>query len=120
MKVINEDIWKKFTLLVIEKYGYRKKNQVIETLIKEFIEEHEWPITYNAIWAFEEDISELKRNFKEHVLKAPSESDSKRTRKQEQFTSTSKTRRHSLRKEKQEIILKTKNPMGNKEPRKLA
>lgn len=67
---IDEDIWKKFTLLVIEKYGYRKKNQVIETLIKEFIEEHEWPITYNAIWAFEEDISELKRNFKEHVLKA--------------------------------------------------
>jgi len=67
---IDEDVWKKFTLIVIEKYGYRKKNQVIERLIKEFIREHEWPKTYDAIWAFEEDIKELKRSFKESVLMA--------------------------------------------------
>jgi len=67
---IDEDVWKKFTLIVIEKYGYRKKNQVIEQLIKEFIREHEWPRTYDAIWAFEEDIKELKKNFKEHILMA--------------------------------------------------
>jgi len=67
---IDEDLWKRFTFIVIEKYGYRKKNQVIEQLIKEFIREHEWPKTYNAIWAFEEDIKELKKSFKERVLMA--------------------------------------------------
>ena len=66
---IDEDVWKKFTLIVIEN-GYWKKNQVIEQLIKEFIKEHEWPKTYDAIWAFEEDIKELKKSFKEHVLMA--------------------------------------------------
>lgn len=67
---IDEDIWKRFSLIVTEKYGYRKKNQVIEQLIKEFIKEHEWPKTYDAIWAFEEDIKELKKSFKEHILMA--------------------------------------------------
>ncbi len=67
---IDEDTWKKFTLIVIEKYGYRKKNQVIEQLIKEFIREHEWPMTFDAIWAFEEDMKELRGSFKERVLMA--------------------------------------------------
>ncbi len=58
---IDEEVWKRFTVLVIENYGYRKKNQIIENLIKEFIEEHEWPQTYEAIWASEEEIIELKR-----------------------------------------------------------
>ena len=67
---IDEDLWKKFTLIVIEKYGYRKKNMVIEQLIREFIREHEWPKIYDAIWAFEEDIMELKKSLKERVLMA--------------------------------------------------
>ncbi len=67
---IDEDIWKRFTLIVIEKYGYRKKNMVIEQLIREFIREHEWPKIYDAIWAFEEDIMELKKSLKERVLMA--------------------------------------------------
>ena len=67
---IDEDVWKRFTLIVIEKYGYRKKNMVIEQLIREFIREHEWPKIYDAIWAFEEDIMELKKSLKEHVLMA--------------------------------------------------
>ena len=67
---IDEDVWRKFTLIVVEEYGYRKKNQVIERLIKEFIREHEWPKVYDALWAFEEDIEELKKDFKEHILMA--------------------------------------------------
>jgi len=67
---IDEDLWKKFTLIVIEKYGYRKKNMVIEQLIREFIREHEWPKIYDAIWAFKEDIMELKKSLKERVLMA--------------------------------------------------
>ena len=67
---IDEDVWKRFTFIVIEKYGYRKKNMVIEQLIREFIREHEWPKIYDAIWAFEEDILELRKSLKERVLMA--------------------------------------------------
>ncbi|HDM88608.1 MAG TPA: hypothetical protein ENG65_01285 [Candidatus Bathyarchaeota archaeon] len=67
---IDEDLWKKFTLIVIEKYGYRKKNMVIEQLIREFIRDHERPKMYDAIWAFKEDIMELKKSLKERVLMA--------------------------------------------------
>lgn len=35
---IDEDVWKKFSILVIEERGCRKKNEVIEQLIKEYIE----------------------------------------------------------------------------------
>lgn len=45
----DEGSTERFTLIVIEKYGYRRKNQVIERLIKEFIREHERPKTYDAI-----------------------------------------------------------------------
>jgi len=38
---INEDIWKKFSILVIQEKGYRKKNDVIEGLIREFIRKKE-------------------------------------------------------------------------------
>jgi hypothetical protein len=48
----------------------RMKNQVVEQLIKDFILKHEWPKTFDAIWAFEEDILELKKSFKEHVVMA--------------------------------------------------
>jgi hypothetical protein len=67
---VDEDVWKKFTVLVIENYGYRKKNQVVERLIKEYIREHEWPRTFDAIWAFEEDILELRKAFKERIILA--------------------------------------------------
>ncbi|MFP4051678.1 MAG: sugar phosphate nucleotidyltransferase [Thermoplasmata archaeon] len=35
---IDEELWKKFSHLVIEEKGYRKKNEVIENLIREYTE----------------------------------------------------------------------------------
>jgi len=35
---IDEDLWKKFSIIVIQKKGYRKKNEVIEDLIREYIQ----------------------------------------------------------------------------------
>lgn len=67
---LDEEVWKRFTILVIEKYGSRKKNQVLEQLIKEYIKEHEWPMTLDAIWAYEKDILELRNRFKENVWTA--------------------------------------------------
>ena len=34
---IEEELWKKFSILVIQKKGYRKKNDVIEDLIREYV-----------------------------------------------------------------------------------
>jgi len=34
---IDEELWKKFSILVIQEKGHRKKNEVIEHLIKEYI-----------------------------------------------------------------------------------
>jgi choline kinase len=38
---IDEELWKKFTFLVIKEKGYRKKNEIIEQLIKEYTEKRE-------------------------------------------------------------------------------
>lgn len=38
---IDENLWKKFSILVIQEKGYRKKNDVIEELIREFIQKRE-------------------------------------------------------------------------------
>lgn len=38
---IDEDLWRKFSILVIQEKGYRKKKDVIEGLIKEFIQKEE-------------------------------------------------------------------------------
>ncbi len=35
---IDEDLWRKFSILVIKLKGYRKKNKVIEQLIREYVE----------------------------------------------------------------------------------
>ena len=35
---VDEDLWKKFSILVIQQKGYRKKNDVIEDLIREYVE----------------------------------------------------------------------------------
>jgi len=34
---IPEELWKKFSIKVIEEYGGRKKNDVIEELIKKYL-----------------------------------------------------------------------------------
>lgn len=34
---IDEELWKKFSVLVIEEEGYRKKNEIVEFLIKEYV-----------------------------------------------------------------------------------
>ena len=34
---IDEELWKKFSVMVIEKEGYRKKNEVIEELIRGYV-----------------------------------------------------------------------------------
>ena len=38
---LEEGLWKKFGILVIEKFGGRKKNDVISQLIKEYVEKNE-------------------------------------------------------------------------------
>ena len=38
---ISEDKWKKFSIRVIERYGDRKKNDVIEELIDKYLKEGE-------------------------------------------------------------------------------
>jgi metal-responsive CopG/Arc/MetJ family transcriptional regulator len=35
---IESELWKKFSIRVIEKEGHRKKNEVIENLIKAYVE----------------------------------------------------------------------------------
>lgn len=34
---IDEELWKRFSILVIEREGYRKKNEIIEELVKEYV-----------------------------------------------------------------------------------
>jgi len=34
---VDEELWKKFSIKVIEEKGLRKKNEVIEDLIRQFI-----------------------------------------------------------------------------------
>ena len=36
---MDEDLWKKFSIKVIEEHGGRKKNDVIEELIKKYLKE---------------------------------------------------------------------------------
>jgi hypothetical protein len=62
---IDDEIWKRFTIHVIEKFGLRKKNEVLEKLIRNYIEENEWPIILDTIWAFDKDILELRKSWKE-------------------------------------------------------
>jgi len=38
---IREDLWKKFSICVIEEKGYRKKNEVVEALIRKYVLERE-------------------------------------------------------------------------------
>ncbi|WXG43013.1 MAG: hypothetical protein WED04_02940 [Promethearchaeati archaeon SRVP18_Atabeyarchaeia-1] len=38
---IDEDLWKKFSIIVIQKYGGRKKNAILTDLIKEYVEKNE-------------------------------------------------------------------------------
>lgn len=35
---IDEELWKRFSIKVIEKHGGRKKNDVIEELIQKYVE----------------------------------------------------------------------------------
>lgn len=37
---IDEDLWKRFSILVIENEGYRKKNEVIEELIRQYVKKY--------------------------------------------------------------------------------
>lgn len=38
---IDEDLWTRFSVIVLKKYGGRKKNDVIIQLIKKFVEKNE-------------------------------------------------------------------------------
>ena len=62
---VDEEIWKRFTILVIEKHGLRKKNEVLEGLIKEYVRENEWPLVLDAIWAFGDEMRELRSDWRE-------------------------------------------------------
>ncbi len=35
--IVDDELWKKFTIRVIEKEGYRKRNAVISQLIEEYL-----------------------------------------------------------------------------------
>jgi metal-responsive CopG/Arc/MetJ family transcriptional regulator len=37
---MSEDLWRKFSVRVIEEHGGRKKNEVIEELIKKYLNEN--------------------------------------------------------------------------------
>jgi len=38
---IEEELWKRFSIVIIKKHGGRKKNEIIEQLIKEYVEKNE-------------------------------------------------------------------------------
>jgi len=38
---IDEELWKKFSIVVIQEEGYRKKNEIIEELIRKYVEQKE-------------------------------------------------------------------------------
>jgi len=38
---IDEDLWKKFSIISIQKHGGRKKNDIITELIGEYVKKHE-------------------------------------------------------------------------------
>jgi metal-responsive CopG/Arc/MetJ family transcriptional regulator len=38
---VDEDLWRKFSILVIQEKGYRKKTDVIESLIKKYVDDKE-------------------------------------------------------------------------------
>ena len=38
---INSELWKRFSHLVIEERGYRKKNEIIEQFIREYVQRSE-------------------------------------------------------------------------------
>lgn len=40
---IDEDLWKRFSILVIEEHGHRKKNEIIEQLIEEYVKKGRAP-----------------------------------------------------------------------------
>jgi len=35
--IVDEELWKKFSILVIQEKGHRKKTEVIEQLIREYV-----------------------------------------------------------------------------------
>lgn len=38
---VDEDLWKRFSIISIQKYGGRKKKDIIVQLIKEYVEKNE-------------------------------------------------------------------------------
>jgi len=38
---IDEDLWTRFGIIVLKKYGGRKKTEVVEQLVKGYVEENE-------------------------------------------------------------------------------
>lgn len=38
---VDEDLWKKFGIISIQKYGGRKKNDIIVQLIEEYVDKNE-------------------------------------------------------------------------------
>lgn len=39
---IDGDLWTQFGVIVLKKHGGRKKNDIIEQLIEEYVKEHEY------------------------------------------------------------------------------
>ncbi|MBO3840165.1 MAG: hypothetical protein QXU09_02020 [Thermoproteota archaeon] len=52
---VDDELWKRFSIAVIGKKGYRKKNEIIEQLIKEYLEtEGSYDVSEEAL-AFEKE-----------------------------------------------------------------
>lgn len=59
---LEDELWKKFSIKVIQDYGGRKKNDVIEALISEFVN--------NPKKTIEEAMEELLRDQAKHKAKS--------------------------------------------------
>lgn len=62
---IDENLWKKFSMLVIRKRGYRKKNEVIEQLIRDYVKSESQYDLSEAMVDFESEKSAFKRMYDE-------------------------------------------------------
>jgi len=57
---IDDELWKKFSIKVIEEYGGRKKNDVIEALVQEFLADKQLVEALNE-WMKEQEKEKTKK-----------------------------------------------------------
>ncbi len=58
---IDDNVWKKFSMQIIRKKGYRKKNEVIEQLIRDYIKSESQYDVNEVMLDFEEERSAFEK-----------------------------------------------------------